>query len=66
MNSFVCRLTGGHRYDDCNTKSTQDPLKIGEIQVYNICVKCGHKEVLTVNIDRLLPADIKRSDNNAE
>lgn len=41
MNSFVCWLTGGHRYSDANLTVYTDP-KTDEFVFQNYCVKC-HK-----------------------
>lgn len=41
MNSFVCWLTGGHRYSDANLTVYTD-YKTDELVFQNFCVKC-HK-----------------------
>jgi hypothetical protein len=42
------------------------PDDVSKVWVCNRCVKCGSVFIDVVNIDRIIQADIKRSDNNAE
>ena len=63
MNSFMCRLTGGHKYDDSKMTIDAIPDDVSKVWVCNRCVKCGSVFIDVVDIDRMLQADIKRSDN---
>lgn len=62
MNSFMCRLTGGHKYDDSNVITEQIPDDVRKMWVYNRCVKCGNISVVIMDIDRINQADKKRSE----
>jgi hypothetical protein len=71
MNKIMCRLTGGHKFDDSKLTSEQIPDDVRRIVLHNRCVKCGKAYFAIVNIDSIIQADIKRfqvkrSDNNAE
>ena len=66
MNSFMCRLTGGHRYDDSKLITQQSPDDINQLWVTNRCVKCGAVFVDVIDINKIIQADTKRSDNNAK
>lgn len=65
MNSFMCRLTGGHKYADCNLKTERIPDDTRKLCIYNRCVKCGNIYVAVIDIDRIFQADKKRGENNA-
>lgn len=51
MNSFICRLTGGHKYDDCNQKVEQCPDDTRILWTSNRCVKCGQMCLTIMDVD---------------
>lgn len=54
MNSLMCRLTGGHKYDDRKREIGQIPDDIRKVWVYNRCVKCGQISIAIMDIDRIV------------
>lgn len=64
MNSFICRLTGGHKYEDCNQKVEQCPDDIRILWVSNFCTKCGEVCFGIIDADHI--NQTKRSDDNAK
>ena len=59
MNSFMCRLTGGHKYDDSKLETEQIPDDVRRVWVYNRCVKCGQVSVAIMDINHAIQADKK-------
>lgn len=64
MNSFFCRLTGGHKYADTNLKTELSPDS-NKVWLSNHCIKCGTRYFCLMDTDHIIK-DSKRSDNNAE
>jgi hypothetical protein len=59
MNSFICRLTGGHKYDDCNQKVEQCPDDIRILWVSNFCTKCGAMHFWIADVDDIKEMEVE-------
>lgn len=60
MNKFICKLTGGHKYEDINLLTSYN-IKKRTYEMRNRCVKCGQvrvdeipEEVILAKIDRFI------------
>ena len=58
MNSFMCFLTGGHKYSDANIRTQTAPDDFNIVEITNPCIKCGMLSVFNMNVKkskRVLP-----------
>lgn len=60
MNKFFCLLTGGHKYEDKNLRTSYN-IKRSVYEMRNYCCKCGKEyfveipdEIIIAKIDRFI------------
>lgn len=58
MKRFFCWLTGGHKYEDKNLKSTYFRGK-GITHFTNRCIKCGKNYHFLIDTDRIMQKDLE-------
>ena len=57
MNKIFCKLTGGHKYRDYNTKCEIDDNNI--CHYTHTCIKCGSKMVIDIPFKRIWDSSMK-------
>ena len=60
MNKFLCRLTGGHKYEDTGLVSYHDRLN-ERFWFGNRCVKCGYFDTWDVPTEAIFEEVDRRS-----
>ena len=66
MNSFMCFLTGGHKYFDKNIKTQIMPDDFNIVELTNPCVKCGTLSVFHMKVEKQIEKDIAELKGGAE